>query len=155
LPRMAIPSPVPLAALLHLVEKLTGYDRGYRNSDPLIATARHNPRGPESIVGERISILPHLPPGVEVADSRIRLVLQYLLDRRRPREYRSREVMREFQREHPCPSTGRTTGACPGYRRDHIKPLCSGGPDAVWNLEWQTIRDARAKDRWERRACRH
>lgn len=24
------------------------------------------------------------------------------------REYRSREVTREFQREHPCPSTGRT-----------------------------------------------
>ena len=74
LPRMAIPSTVPLAAPLHLVEKLTGYDRGHRNSDPLIATARHNPRGPERIVGERISILPHLPPGVEVADSGICLV---------------------------------------------------------------------------------
>jgi hypothetical protein len=29
------------------------------------------------------------------------------------REHRSREVTREFQREHPCPSTGLTTGACP------------------------------------------
>ena len=38
------------------------------------------------------------------------------------REYRSREVTREFQREHPCPSTGRTSGACPGYRKDHITP---------------------------------
>ena len=37
--------------------------------------------------------------------------------------YRSREVTREFQREHPCPSTGLTRGACPGYRKDHIKPL--------------------------------
>ena len=27
------------------------------------------------------------------------------------KEYRSREVTREFQREHPCPSTGLTTGA--------------------------------------------
>jgi hypothetical protein len=36
---------------------------------------------------------------------------------------------------------------------DHIKPLACGGPDAVSNLQWQTIRDARAKDRWERRAC--
>jgi hypothetical protein len=26
-------------------------------------------------------------------------------------EYRSREVTREFQREHPCPSTGKTSGA--------------------------------------------
>jgi len=35
----------------------------------------------------------------------------------------------------------------------HIKPLACGGPDAVWNLQWQTIRDATAKDRWERRVC--
>jgi hypothetical protein len=69
------------------------------------------------------------------------------------REYRSREVTREFQREHPCPSTGRTSGACPGYRKDHVKPLACGGPDAVWNMQWQTIRDSEVKDRWERRAC--
>jgi hypothetical protein len=30
--------------------------------------------------------------------------------------------------------------------------LACGGPDAVSNLQWQTIRDARAKDRWERKA---
>ena len=36
------------------------------------------------------------------------------------REHRSREVTREFQREHPCPSTGQTAGCCPGYRKDHI-----------------------------------
>jgi hypothetical protein len=35
-----------------------------------------------------------------------------------------------------------------GYRKDHIKPLACGGPDAVWNLQWQTVRDARIKDRW-------
>ena len=68
-------------------------------------------------------------------------------------EYRSREVTREFQREHPCPSTGRISGACPGYRKDHIKPLACGGPDAVWNLQWQTVAAAKAKDRWERKAC--
>jgi hypothetical protein len=48
---------------------------------------------------------------------------------------------------HPCPSTGRTGGACPGYRKDHVKPLACGGPDAVWILQWQTIRDAKAKDK--------
>lgn len=69
------------------------------------------------------------------------------------REYRSREVTREFQGEHPCSSTGLRTGACPGYRKDHIKALACGGPDAVWNMQWQTIRDARAKDRWELRVC--
>ena len=69
------------------------------------------------------------------------------------RENRSRDVTREFQREHPCPFTGLRTGACPGYRKDHIKALGCGGPDAVWNMQWQTIADAKAKDRWERKAC--
>ena len=68
-------------------------------------------------------------------------------------EHRSRAVTREFQREHPCPSTGLTRGACPGYRKDHVVPLACGGPDAVSNLQWQTIADAKAKDVWERRAC--
>lgn len=54
-------------------------------------------------------------------------------------------------REHPCPSTGQTTGACPDYRRDHVVPLACGRPDAVWNMWWQTVPDARAKDTWERR----
>jgi hypothetical protein len=68
-------------------------------------------------------------------------------------EHRSREVTREFQRLHPCPSTGRASGACPGYRKDHFVPLACGGPDAVSNLQRQTIRDARAKDAWERKSC--
>jgi hypothetical protein len=69
------------------------------------------------------------------------------------REYRSREVTRAFQREHPCPSTGKTSGARPGCRKDHIKALACGGLDAVSNLQWQTVRDAKARDRWELRAC--
>src|SRR5260370_19951592 len=44
------------------------------------------------------------------------------------KEYRSREVTREFQREHPCPSTGRTSGACPGYRKDHISRSPAADP---------------------------
>ena len=68
-------------------------------------------------------------------------------------EHRSRAVAREFQREHPCPSTGLPSGACPGYWKVHIVPLACGGPDAVSNLQWQTIADARAKDAWKRKAC--
>ena len=62
---------------------------------------------------------------------------------------RDRHVPAEFQRLHPCPSTGKTTGACPGYVRDHIVPLCKGGADSVSNMQWQTRADAKAKDRWE------
>ena len=69
------------------------------------------------------------------------------------KEYRSLEVKHEFQRQHPCPSTGRPTGACPGYIKDHIRALDCGGPDAVSNLQWQTIAAAKAKDRWERTGC--
>jgi len=68
-------------------------------------------------------------------------------------EYRSQSVKHEFQRLHPCPSTGRTTGACPGYVKDHIVALDCGGPDIVANLQWQTVAAAKAKDRWERKGC--
>jgi putative protein kinase ArgK-like GTPase of G3E family len=54
----------------------------------------------------------------------------------------------------PCPSTGRTTGVCPGYIKDHIVPLACGGPDSVANLQWQTVAAAKAKDRWETKGCR-
>ena len=70
------------------------------------------------------------------------------------REYRSSTVKHEFQRQQPCPSTGRTTGACPRYVRDHIRALACDGPDAVYNMQWQTTAAAKAKDRWERKGCR-
>jgi hypothetical protein len=69
------------------------------------------------------------------------------------REYRSSTVKHEFQRQHPCPSTGRTTGACPGYIKDHIRALDCGGPDSVANMQWQTVAEAKAKDKWERKGC--
>jgi hypothetical protein len=44
-------------------------------------------------------------------------------------EHRSAAVAREFQREHPCPSTGLPFGSCPGYVKDHVVPLACGGAD--------------------------
>jgi hypothetical protein len=69
------------------------------------------------------------------------------------RRARDPAVAREFQRLNPCPSTGQTSGACPGYVRDHVIPLHCGGSDTPSNMEWQTILEARAKDRDER-TCR-
>ena len=65
------------------------------------------------------------------------------------KELRSSSIKREFQLTHPCPATGRTNGACPGYVKDHIKALKCGGPDAVSNMQWQTTADAKAKNKWE------
>jgi hypothetical protein len=67
---------------------------------------------------------------------------------------RSTAAKHQFQRENPCPSTGRPTGSCPGYVIDHVIPLCAGGPDKPSNMQWQTVEDAKAKDRIEVAKCR-
>jgi hypothetical protein len=63
--------------------------------------------------------------------------------------HRSASAKDHFKEEHPCPSTGATSGSCPGYVIDHVIPLKRGGPDAPINMQWQTIDDAKAKDKWE------
>ncbi len=62
---------------------------------------------------------------------------------------RSTAAKNAFKREHPCPLTGRPRGACPGYVIDHVVALKRGGPDTPANMQWQTVKDAKAKDRWE------
>ena len=56
---------------------------------------------------------------------------------------------RAFVHGHPCPSTGKTSGRCPGYTVDHIAPLCKGGADSPSNMQWQSNADAKRKDKWE------
>jgi len=43
------------------------------------------------------------------------------------RVQRSTAARRQFQREHPCAATGKTTGACPGYVGAHMVALKRGG----------------------------
>lgn len=62
---------------------------------------------------------------------------------------RSTSAKREFKKEHPCPATGSSSGACPGYVIDHITPLKRGGADAPGNMQWQTKEAAKEKDKWE------
>ena len=62
---------------------------------------------------------------------------------------RSEHAKRDFRKSHPCPSTGKPSGACPGYVIDHVSPLKRGGADAPYNMQWQTTEQAKEKDRWE------
>ena len=68
--------------------------------------------------------------------------------------HRSSAVKAEFQRQNPCPSTGKTRGACKGYVKDHIKALACGGLDMPINLQWQTVEESKAKGKWERKGCK-
>lgn len=42
----------------------------------------------------------------------------------------------DFRQSNPCPSTGKTSGGCPGYEVAHKTPLSQGGLDAAVNLQW-------------------
>jgi 5-methylcytosine-specific restriction endonuclease McrA len=71
----------------------------------------------------------------------------------KPKVKRSMRAKDLFKHSHPCPSTGKSRGACPGYVIDHIIPLCAGGADVPSNMQWQTAAAAKAKDATERREC--
>lgn len=67
--------------------------------------------------------------------------------------HRSHKAKSIFKHYHPCPSTGKIKGSCPGFIIDHVKPLACGGFDDPSNMQWQTKADAQAKDKWERKFC--
>jgi len=62
------------------------------------------------------------------------------------RSARAKDV---FRKSHPCPATGKTAGSCPGYIIDHVKPLKRGGADSPGNMQWQTKKAAKLKDKTE------
>ena len=62
---------------------------------------------------------------------------------------RSPHAKYEFKKLHPCPATGLSSGACPGYVIDHVIPLKRGGADNPDNMQWQTSEAAKIKDRTE------
>jgi hypothetical protein len=62
---------------------------------------------------------------------------------------RSATAKHAFQKSHPCPTTGKTSGACKGYVIDQVEPLKRGGADSPGNMQWQTTAAARAKNKVE------
>lgn len=67
---------------------------------------------------------------------------------------RSPAIRAEFRKSNPCPSTGRLTGACPGWQIDHMHPLCAGGIDHPDNLNWIRVEDHKRKTRQDVKECR-
>jgi hypothetical protein len=59
-----------------------------------------------------------------------------------------------FRLAHPCPATGQSYGECTGYVIDRIIPHICGGAEDPANMQWQTIAEAKEKDKWERIGCR-
>lgn len=69
---------------------------------------------------------------------------------------RRADVLAAFKRHHPCPSTGKTSGPCPGWAINHTIPLACGGCDSVTNLSWvpNVLKSGPGYfpiDRWERK----
>ena len=62
---------------------------------------------------------------------------------------RSSHAKTDFKKSHPCPSTGKRSGMCPGYVIDHVQVLKRGGADSPSNMQWQTKEAAKQKDRTE------
>lgn len=67
---------------------------------------------------------------------------------------RSAAQVYRFRQMEPCPATGQTRGACPGWQVDHINPLCAGGADHPRNFQWITVLDHRFKTFVDVRECR-
>ncbi len=65
----------------------------------------------------------------------------------------SRQNVRIFRQGHPCPLTGLTRNACPGWTVALVTPRCAGGSDDAANMQWLTTLAAATKDDAERRQC--
>ena len=51
---------------------------------------------------------------------------------------RSSQATSDFKKSQSCPSTGSSSGACPGYVIDHLQPLKRSGTDRPSNMQWRT-----------------
>lgn len=69
------------------------------------------------------------------------------------RDERGRIQRSDAARHAFAQQTGYRNGR-PGFVIDHIVPLACGGDDKPSNMQWQTVAQAKAKDKTERAGCR-
>ena len=69
-----------------------------------------------------------------------------------PRDEKGKIQRSDAARHAFARQTGYPNGR-PGYVIDHITPLACGGADAPSNMQWQTVAEAKAKDKVERKDC--
>lgn len=95
-----------------------------------------------------------MPRLIKTCSREILLLLAILLcvnaQAKQPRSY---QAIKQFKLLNPCPANGRDKGPCKGWIIDHTIALACGGLDTPENMAWQTIAEAKAKDRWERVGC--
>lgn len=77
-------------------------------------------------------------------------VVSFDASAKQPRSHAARTA---FVKSYPCPATGLPKLPCKGYIIDHVVPLCAGGEDDPRNMQWQTVKEAKKKDKDERRMC--
>jgi hypothetical protein len=58
-----------------------------------------------------------------------------------------------FRQANPCPSNGETSGECPGFVIDYIRPRSCGGADRPENMQWRSVEMAKHHDKAELKAC--
>ena len=122
-----------------------------RRLDPKPGLAFGAPVEPPAIPDVFVSAAPDNSWRVELNSEALPRVL--VIETYAAKIKRSAKAKDNFKHLHPCPSTGKSSGPCPGYVIDHIKPLCAGGIDAPSNMQWQTLGASKAKDKLERREC--
>jgi len=118
----------------------------YRRSYSSPRTVSHHARRPR----DRSSIFPRAERVyIPVEPLPLSARCGYRLRDWRGRYVRCSAARAAFERDHPCPATGEPRGACPGYVVDHIVPLKRGGADLPANMQWQTLEEAKSKDKVE------
>ena len=70
------------------------------------------------------------------------------------KNYRDPVEKQAFRADHPCPITGKTSGACPGYEVDHRIALCAGGADKPENMQWLSVDDHKRKTKKDIKHCK-